>query len=368
MSEEQNLKNLPFDAEGGAGLYGHKPHAMHVSPPRYLTTRASLFLAFAVTGLDIAFTTGTFVYLSLAIAVIMTLIWCVTFRFVRKRELAPVTAAVFTIVTAGVGYFLDDPFIAPWVLVFSLGLVSLGRIPEEDGDNERVSVYREVLVPLFFAVLASLAGYYATMVFERRYLFIEIIISVTFLILSSIIISKISGSRFFFTSRRLTEFWDIPVAEFSQTRIFMFAKLKFIITAVWAFVISVAIWFFLDLPWSDHLFMPALALLILPVIFLISASDHDVGSSFGSKFHVYESYIFAALTGIFFIANRNDLSIARTVYIFLLFVGTDIIGSALLAVIRRRQIFVSRSKYIDGTPFMMTMFALLIMLVECVAG
>ena len=216
-------------------------------------------------------------------------------------------------------------------------------------------------------MLASLAGYYLTMVFERRYLFIEIIISVTFLILSSIAISKISGSRFFFTSRRLTEFWDIPVAEFSQTRIFIFAKLKFFITAVWVFLIAAAIRFFADLPWKNHLLLPAIAVLLLPVVFIIAASDHDAKSSFGSKYHVYESYILAALAGVFFIQSGSNLSITRIVYIFLLFVGTDIIGSALLAVIRRRQIFVSRSKYIDGTPFMMTMFALLIMLVECVS-
>jgi len=367
MSEEQNFKNLPFDAEGGAGLYGHKPHASHVSPPRYLTTRASLFLAFAVMGLDLAFLTGTLVYLSVLVAVLITLIWCFTFRYVNKPELAPVTVVAFTLLAAGAGYVLNDVMTAPWVLVYSLGLASLDRIPPEDGDEPRVKIYREVLVPLFFAILASLAGYYASMLFERKYLFIEIIISVSFLILASITISKISGSRFFFTSRRLTEFWDIPVAEFSQTRIFLFAKLKFIITSVWIFVVAVAIWFFVDFSWRDHLFIPALAILVLPVVFLIAASDRDVNSSFGPKFHIYESYICAALTGMFFIQYSKDLSLARAVYIFLLFAGTDIIGSALLAVIRRRQIFVSRSKYIDGTPFMMTMFALLVMLLESVS-
>ncbi|MBR6961003.1 MAG: hypothetical protein IKH76_11055 [Clostridiales bacterium] len=367
MSEEQNFKNLPFDAEGGAGLYGHKPRAMHVSPPRYLTTRSSLFLAFAVMGLDLAFLGGAMVYISVLEAVIITLIWCFTFRYLKKPELSPVATAALTLLAAGAGYVLNDVMTAPWVLVFSLGLVSLGRIPPEEGDDQRVKIYGEVMVPLFFAILASLAGYYGAMVFERRYLFIEIIVSVSFLILASIIISKISGSRFFFTSRRLTEFWDIPVAEFSQTRIFLFAKLKFLITSVWIFVIAVAIWYFVDTPWRDHLFIPVIAVLVLPVVFLIAASDRDVKSAFGPKFHLYEAYICAALTGLFFIQYSRELSLARAVYIFLLFAGTDIIGSALLAVIRRRQIFVSRSKYIDGTPFMMTMFALLVMLLESVS-
>ena len=367
MSEEQNFKNLPFDAEGGAGLYGHKPHAMHVSPPRYLTTRSSLFLAFAVAGMDIAFMSSAPVYISVLTAMLITLIWCFTFRYVKKPELAPVSVVALTLLAAGGGYLLSDVMMAPWVLVFSLGLASLMRIPPEDGDDERVKLYREVMVPFFFAALASIAGYFGAMVFEHRYLFIEIIISVSFLILSSIFISKISGSRFFFTSRRLTEFWDIPVAEFSQTKIFLFAKLKFIITAVWIFVVAVAIWYFVDLRWRDHLFIPALAVLVLPVVFLVAASDRDVKSSFGSQFHIYESYICAALTGMFFISYTKDLSLAKAIYIFLLFVGTDIIGSALLAVIRRRQIFVSRSKYIDGTPFMMTMFALLVMLMESVS-
>ena len=365
MIEEQRIKDLPFDAEGGAGLYGHKPHVMHVSPPRYMTTRASLFLAFAVIGLGMALMTDLNIFIPVGCAVALTLIWCLTFRFVKTPVIAPVVAVVMTLPECAAGYYLDSMYLASSLSVFSLGLVSLSAVGTDDDSGSRPHVFKEITVPLFFAVCASLTGYYVSLLFESRFLFIGIIISVSFLILTSIIISKSSGSRFFFTSKHLTEFWDIPVAEFSQTRIFIIAKAKFIMTTSFLFASLYALDHFVAGDFKNHMMLPASMLIALPFVYIIPRTGKDHTSSFGTKHFIYEAFIAAALISMFYIRYGEDMSISKIVYAFLLLNGTDIIGSALLAVIRRRQIFVSRSKYIDGTSFMMTMFALLIMLVEC---
>jgi len=365
MIEEQNVKDLPFDAEGGTGLYGHKPHVMHVSPPRYMSTRASLFLAFAVIGLGMGLMTDLSLFIPVLASVLMTVIWCLSFRFVKKAVIAPVVEVVMTLLACGAGYYLGNVYIAPCMAVFSLGLVSLSAVEAEDGSNKRPEVYKEIIVPLFFAVCASLAGYYVSLLFESRFLFIGIIMSVSFLILTSILISKTSGSRFFFTSKRLTEFWDIPVAEFSQTRIFILAKAKFIMTAAFIFAVLYTLDHFIDTDLKEYLLLPSAVILAVPFVYVIPRIGKDNRSNFGTKHFIYEVFIAAALISMFFIRYGDDITVSKVVYAFLLLAGTDIIGSALLAVIRRRQIFVSRSKYIDGTPFMMTMFALLIMLVEC---
>jgi len=366
MIDEKNLTNLPFEEEGGAGLYGHKPHVMHVRPPRYMSTRSSVFLAFAVSGLNMALMSNVPLYLPFAITLAMILIWSVTLRFFRTTWASPVVLLIMMIPSVAFAHLFKSYVLAGSLGIFCLGFAALAHLNLDDAEEDvRPAVWKEVIVPFLFACAASVTGYYASFMFDKRFLFVENIISVTFLILTSILISKTSGSRYFFTSKRLTEFWDIPVAEFSQTRIFLFAKAKFIITVLSCYCAIFAVYFFVPFEWKMHLFIPVSVLAAFPFMYIVRNVGKDSESIFGTKYFIYESFIAAILSGVFFSYSISEVSVTTVIYSFLLIIGTDIIGSALLAVIRRRQIFVSRSKYIDGTPFMLTMFSLLIMLVEC---
>ncbi|SCW44217.1 hypothetical protein SAMN02910456_01168 [Ruminococcaceae bacterium YRB3002] len=367
MIDDQNIKDLPFDAEGGAGLYGHKPRAMHVAPPRYMTTRAAVFLALAVIGLNMGLMTGHDFYIPLACASGVLLFWSVTLRFIRTRWIAPVTTVLLVILCSAGGYFLGLTDLVPSMGIFSLGIACLSSLGKDDVEEDvRPAPVKEILIPYLFAVLAALTGYGTGVLFEGKYLFISNIISVTFLILVSILISKTSGSRYFFTSRRLTEFWDIPVTEFSLFRTFIFAKIAVLITAVWIFAIEIVLQIFVPAEYAPVILTPASLAAVLPFVYLVPKIVRKRHSKFGTVFFMYEAFIAATVVSLFFMNYPlSSLSVAVVIYAFVLLVGTDIIGSALLAVISRRQIFVSRSKYIDGTPFLMTMFSLLIMLVEC---
>ncbi|MBP5261621.1 MAG: hypothetical protein J6Z43_05810 [Clostridiales bacterium] len=369
MIDGKNLKDLPFEAEGGAGLYGHKPHVRHVRQPRYMSTRSSVFLALTVSGLDLALMSEVPLYLPFILALEMILFWCFTLRFLRTSWAAPAVAFLMMCPAFAFGYFFRSVLLAGSMSVVALGLGCMSGLNLDDAEEDvRPAVWKEVLIPFLFASAASAVSYFGGFLFEKRYLFVSNIIAVSFLILTSIFISKTSGSRYFFTSKRLTEFWDIPVAEFSQLKIFISAKLRYLITLLWCFAAVYAIWFFVPFSWKNYLFMPAATLSVLPFIYLMPMKGRHAESLFGTRYFMFESYISSIMSSMFFTVRPETLSISRIIYVFLLFVGTDIIGSALLAVIRRRQIFVSRSKYIDGTPFMLTMFSLLIMLVEISIG
>ena len=365
MIDEKNINDLPFE-EGGAGLYGHKPKASHVSPPRYMSTRSSLFLAFTVIGLNIMMMSGVELYVPFASLLALVLFWCVSLRFIRKPVLAPLCAVILILLSAGIGFYFKDVVLASGLAVSVIGLSCLNLMGLDDTEEDRRPAFmKEVFIPLFFACAASLCGFLSRYVFEQKYLFISNILSVAFLILISITISKTSGSRYFFTSKRLTEFWDIPVAEFSQVRVFVFAKCKYIIAVLSMFGVLFALWYFLDFEYKTYLYLPVSIVWALPLVYLCRGRERERRSLFGTRYMMFEILLSAILVALYYSFFSDDLHITGTVYAFMLLIGTDIIGSVLLAVIRRRQIFVSRSKYIDGTPFMMTMFSLLIMLLEC---
>lgn len=365
MIDQKNINNLPFEADGGNGLYGHKPRAMHVMPPRYMSTRASLFLAFVTVGLNISLMTEMPVWLPFLATLSMVLLWSFTLRFIKGKWSAPVVVAVLSLLVFGVSYYMNEMTLMPGLLMVMLGIASLNAMNLDDsGEYVLPGIVKEVLLPLIYSCAAALTGSFVSRLFEHRFLFVSNIISVTFLILISIAISKSTGSRYFFTSRSLTEFWDIPVAEFSQTKIFIIAKIKFIITILFCFGACIAVSLLLDGKLLKFLITPAAIIAVIPFIYICPMVIKDSSSQFGTRYFMYEAFIAAQLISMFFLMS-GSLSVEKTVYAFVVIVGSDIIGSALLAVIRRRQIFVSRSKYIDGTPFMMTMFSLLIMLLEC---
>ena len=346
-------------------MYGHKPRAMHVMPPRYMSTRASLFLAFVTVGLNISLMSDMPVWLPFLATIAMVFIWSFTLRFVKGKWSAPVVVAALSLLAGGVSYYINEPLLLPGILMVILGIASLNALNLDDSEEYILpGIVKEVLLPLVYSCAASLTGSFVSGLFEHRYLFVSNIISVTFLILISIAISKSTGSRYFFTSRSLTEFWDIPVAEFSQTKIFIIAKIKFIITMLFCFASCTAVSLLLNGPVMKLLITPAAVITVLPFVYICPVVIKDSRSQFGTKYFMYEAFIAAELVSMFFLMT-GEFSIEKTIYAFVVLIGSDIIGSALLAVIRRRQIFVSRSKYIDGTPFMMTMFSLLIMLLEC---
>ena len=88
-------------------------------------------------------------------------------------------------------------------------------------------------------------------------------------------------------------------------------------------------------------------------------------SIFGLRYFVSETAIGAQFLAVFFLSRQEQIpsffSIAVAVILAIL---ADTMLTALLSVIRRRQIFVTKSRYIDGLPFYLILTSLICMIVE----
>jgi hypothetical protein len=109
--------------------------------------------------------------------------------------------------------------------------------------------------------------------------------------------------------------------------------------------------------------LPVCLLIMLAASYLIYAKAKDTESFFGGRFLIYELFISAGGAASLFTVSE-DPGIKQMLIIFAVITVSDILLTSLFAVIRRRQIFVARSKYLDGLLFMMTLVALFVMIAE----
>ena len=359
--------------------------ARHVKPARFMTTRAAVFMGSAIISMNFAIACDNNYITTLIMAFVCCLFYSVTFRFIWFPK--PVLNGLFFIfcpVIFWALYFADISLIGfvPEVIrplfhmspVFPLcfmpmasGMAGLSVIAKDNNDEDVIPRVRlEVLAPLAYAAAASCVGSFIAGLPERRTVFAATILAVLFLIGVSKILSSSSAAPKFFTSKRLTEYWDIPVADISELRRFFFARVKYIV----ALSVTCAVLYILD-SFAGSVIAPY----ILPVAILSSVlmgasmvaagRPSDVNSIFGTKFFMFE-----ILTGTGFVCvpfvkfSGAGLSIP-VIGLFLFFAcAGDFFISGLIAVIRRRQIFVEKNKFTDGLPFMMIMLSLLMMVAE----
>ena len=187
-----------------------------------------------------------------------------------------------------------------------------------------------------------------------------------FLIVMSWVISKISGVPRCATSKKLTEFWDIPVANVSELKRFLSARGEFAAVCL----VCTAALYVLKIFTDGDLFrlaaIPAVMFVVLLMgSIMVYAARHNYRSSiFGLRYFISEVSTAAAFISILFLVNPGFPKIWHLLIALALIICTDIIITGLLAVIRRRLIFVSKSKYIDGLPFYLILISLVIMLAE----
>ena len=72
----------------------------------------------------------------------------------------------------------------------------------------------------------------------------------------------------------------------------------------------------------------------------------------------------AAFISLLFLKNKEIPNVLHLLIALVFICATDIVITGLLSVIRRRLIFVSKSKYIDGLPFYLILISLVVMLAE----
>ena len=365
--------NTPFDNEQMRRPVDEKFTASHIRPAKYLSTRASLLLGYTMVSLCLEFMiSGNAIWWPVACSFVCLLAWAITLRFFMPRNLSVITFAFVLALFIAVGeYSYQLGFCVPHAIAgfipMAIGIMSVARFKDDDNDKfTRPAFGSEVMLPYAIALVCSVFGTVITYIFEKRYLFVSLLASVMFLIVMSWAISKISGVPRCATSKKLTEFWDIPVANVSELKRFLSARGEFAAVCL----VCTAALYVLKIFTDGDLFrlaaIPAVMFVVLLMgSIMVYAARHNYRSSiFGLRYFISEVSTAAAFISILFLVNPGFPKIWHLLIALALIICTDIIITGLLAVIRRRLIFVSKSKYIDGLPFYLILISLVIMLAE----
>ena len=370
-----NKYNTPFDNEDMRRVrHVGKPRATHIKATGYMTTRSALFMGYTLISLCLLYSIGKVVFWwPIACAAVVLLIWSVTLRFFIRPKLSTlafVFAALLFTAASEASFRMGWCSAASGALFIpmAIGIMSLSRFKSDDEDEFSVPFFTdEVFKPFALAALASAFGFFASGLFEKRYIFTALLAGTAFLIVFSWGLSKVSGTPRLFTSRSLTEFWDIPVADFQEIRRYVFARSAFAIIMVVIASLLFALWVLVGGTYARMISVPAAAIVQTIIsMSLLSFSRGGIRKSvFGLRYFVSETAIGAQFLAVFFLAHQDHVpsffSIAVAVILAIL---TDTMLTALLSVIRRRQIFVTKSRYLDGLPFYLVLTSLICMIVE----
>ncbi|MBR3248088.1 MAG: hypothetical protein IKG03_06820 [Clostridiales bacterium] len=363
----------PFDNEQTRRKIDDRISAVHIKPARYLTTRSSLLLGYSVVSLCLEFMiSGNAIWWPVACSLLCILIWSLTLRFFMPRNLSVISFAfvMALFIAAGeVSYRLGlcTPYASVGFVPMAIGIMSLARFKDDDTDRFTIPRFGgEVMLPYAIAVACSLFGTLTTYVFEKRYLFVSLLSAVMFLILMSWIISRITGTPRCATSKQLTEFWDIPVADISELRRFLGARGAFAAISAACTVALYILKFLTDDNWFRITAIPVSVsiALVLGSVAVYAAKHNFRRSIFGLRYFISEVSMSAAFISLLFMVNPGIPEVLHLLIALVFICAADIVMTGLLSVIRRRLIFVSKSKYIDGLPFYLILIALVVMLAE----
>ena len=365
--------NSPFDNEQSRKKIDDKISAIHIRSAKYLSTRSSLFLGYSMITLCLEFMiSGNIIWWPVACSMTCLLLWSLTLRFFMPRNLSVISFAFIMalfIVACEFSYRMGlcTPYAAVGFIPMAIGIMSLARFKKDDNDVfTRPLFFSEVFSPYLVALICSVFGTLISYIFEKRYLFVSLLASVMFLIVMSWALSRITGVPRCASSKELTEFWDIPVADISELKRFLIARGEFALVCV----LCITALYFLKIFVENDLFritaLPVSEFIaILTGSVAIYAAKHNFRRSiFGLRYFISEASFAAAFTALIFLVNPGMPKISHLIVSTLFACATDVVMTGLLSVIRRRLIFVSKSKYIDGLPFYLILISLVVMLAE----
>lgn len=365
--------NSPFDNEQSRRKIDEKITVFHIRPARYLSTRGALFLGYSIISLCIEFLIpGNLIWWPVACSLACILIWSLTLRFFMPRNLSVISFAYVMALFIAAGEFsyrlgFCSAYASVGFIPMAIGIMSLARFKEDDNDNYTKPAFgSEVFLPFIIATACSICGLLISYVFEKRYLFIMLLVSVVFLIIMSWAFSRLTGIPRIATSKKLTEFWDIPVADISELKRFVFSRGMFAIISFAGTASLYVLKVFIDEDLFRIIALPVSEFVaILFGSITVYAARHNLRRSiFGLRYFISEVSFAAAFIALVFLVHPGMPKIIHLLIAVVFICATDIVMTGLLSVIRRRLIFVSKSRYIDGLPFYLILISLVVMLAE----
>ena len=356
----------------------------------YLSTRSSLFTAYAIVGICLmvpSFAGDRSVFalsmlLSLGVSVVMILLWTFTFRFFENPDMLPVDVVINLIPAVVAGIFLKDKISLEGLVFISGGLtcfaitssekVKKSKLTEKgfneidflNGEFVKASDFiivepsSEVFVPLTCALITSYAGIVITTVIEKltgaHSKGLRILIASILLILISFIVSKIRGRDFIISSKNLSDPTRLPTVSYTALRSFLLRRLRFAIS----FVLIAAgcllcdyinLRFELGFPFMKHI----LAILLVFAFAFIRGR------------HSHHKVQFTLELGIILaVCVTRCIDIESAIKLTLAGIFADMVINGLLYTHNRRLIMSTRSRYVAGLPLELMSIAVVVMVFE----
>ena len=291
------------------------------------------------------------------------------------RKLAPLTLFILELMFYGLcllsqRYGLCSGTAPVFFVPMAMGIMMLGRFKADGSEEYTIAgLWEEVYKPFIIAVFAAVFGYFGSLLFERVFVFISLLSSTMFLVVFAYLRNKLTGKRSYLTSKSLTEFWNIPVSDIEELRRFVFTRLQLglVLAGVVAALLAISIF---TGRVASYLMFPVTAGIAvgLGVLMILAGRGGDRKSIFGSRYLLAEVSFSAVCFVLPFMAALPELpEIVTIIKWAVIIILTDIIITGLLAVIRRRLIFVPKIRYVEGLPFYLVLISLVLMLIEVIS-
>lgn len=356
----------------------------------YLSTRSSLFTAYAVVGICLmvpAFAGDMSalvlsMLVSMGVSLAMVLLWTFTFRFFENPDMLPVDVVLNLLPAVIAGIFLSDKISLEGLVFISGGLtcfaitssekIKKSKLTEKgfkevgflNGEFVKANDFiivdpsSEVFVPLTLALLTSYISIVAVAILQKMTGVsskgLRVFIASVLLMFISFAVSKIRGKDFIISSKNLSDPTRLPTVSYTALRSFLLRRLRFIISFVLIAAGCLACDYInsnfnLGFPYMKHVLS---ILLVFAFAFIRGRNSHHK-----VQFTLELGIILAVcVTRCTDIENAIKLTLAG--------VFADTVINGLLYTHNRRLIMSSRSRYVAGLPLELMSVSIIVMVFE----
>lgn len=394
-SSDKILNNSPFNNLNQDNRIPQNPfdgiHLKSDSNGDKLSTRCAIFTAFmmiAVCLMAPALTSDKSAYLIsllwvVGACVVYVAFWSVAMRLFESPDMMPVSIVLNLIPAALLSIFYGSRLSLTGLVFVGAGLTALTLDAADEKDRKvgkkekftgidflsgevvkytefvKADVVSEIIVPSIFAIFSSVAGVILSDLLVHDHVPVKgvrLIVSSLVLMLISLIVTKIRGKEYLFTSSQMSDASILPMTTYKHIRSFVLRRGRFFISAaligagcLLSDYINAS--FELGLPFMKHILS---GLLVFAFAFIRGRqSKHRI------QFATELAVIYAVcVTQVFNIGDLILVSMLATV--------ADVVITAMMYTHNRKLIMSRRSRYVAGMPVELMTVAVIYLMIEVV--
>lgn len=289
------------------------------------------------------------ILVSLGAFAVYVVYWAFTFRFLERKSLVPLNLFLNVALAAapcGIFHSLIDPKLFFALVPLTFGVTVLGSIPADGRQQYEYYPLSKYFVNVISALIAAGVSEAVFRIIDCKYMAPRIMVASLIMALFPIIEDKLWGSHTMLSGRSLSGSAVLPKTEFDTLNVFVSGRLKFIGVSLASYAAALGLAFacgkYSDL---DPVCVRAIGAALMFAIIIAIAKNTRMP--------------FEAFIPILFFARSDSL------VTFLIVAATDILIRGFITVTRRKSIFHTRNKFVDGIPAMLMTVGIFIMIAEC---